>query len=49
MGALAVTVMLKIPAGIWGTIARRFDLYLFPTARRLVPRASDRPESEAGQ
>ncbi|MCX7173880.1 MAG: branched-chain amino acid ABC transporter permease [Proteobacteria bacterium] len=40
LGLLSVAIMLKWPAGIWGSIAKRFDLKLFPTGRRL--RVSDR-------
>jgi branched-chain amino acid transport system permease protein len=36
MGVLAIVVMLKAPLGIWGWIAQRFDLQLFPVGRRLV-------------
>ncbi len=36
MGALAIAVMLKAPFGIWGFVARRYDLQLFPVGRRLV-------------
>ncbi len=36
LGALAVVVMLKMPRGLWGAFAHRFDVRLFPTRRRLV-------------
>ena len=36
LGVVAVTVMLKLPMGIWGTVARKFDLSLFPTRRRVL-------------
>jgi branched-chain amino acid transport system permease protein len=36
MGAIAIAVMLKAPFGLWGYIAQRFDLQLFPVGRRLV-------------
>jgi branched-chain amino acid transport system permease protein len=36
LGVVAVTVMLKLPMGIWGTVARKYDLSLFPTRRRVV-------------
>jgi branched-chain amino acid transport system permease protein len=36
LGVVAVTVMLKLPMGIWGTVARKYDLSLFPTRRRIV-------------
>jgi len=36
LGALAIAVMLKAPGGLWGLIADRFSLELFPVRRRLV-------------
>ena len=36
MGAIAIAVMLKAPFGIWGWIAQRHDIQLFPVGRRLV-------------
>jgi branched-chain amino acid transport system permease protein len=45
LGAVAVTVMLKMPAGLWGAFSRRFDVHVFPTRRRLViERDSGEPE-----
>jgi len=35
LGSLAVAVMLVAPAGIWGFIATRFGLHLFPVQRKL--------------
>ena len=35
LGGLAIVVMLFFPKGIWGTLAERFDLHLFPIRRRL--------------
>jgi branched-chain amino acid transport system permease protein len=35
LGALAIAVMLVAPGGIWGLVAQRFDLQLFPVRRRL--------------
>ncbi len=35
MGVLAIAIMLKAPSGIWGWIAQRHDLQLFPVGRRL--------------
>jgi branched-chain amino acid transport system permease protein len=43
MGAIAIAVMLKAPFGLWGWIAQRFDLQLFPVGRRLVPAPSKDP------
>lgn len=39
LGAAAVLVMLRLPGGLWGTLAKRFNLQLFPTRRRLLPKA----------
>jgi len=36
LGTLAILVMLFAPRGLWGVIAERYDLTLFPTRRRLV-------------
>jgi hypothetical protein len=36
LGALAVVVMVRFPRGLWGYVAQRFDLHLFPVRRRLV-------------
>jgi branched-chain amino acid transport system permease protein len=36
MGIIAIAVMLKAPSGIWGWIAQRYDLQLFPVGRRLA-------------
>lgn len=36
LGLVAVVVMLKAPQGIWGFIAERFDLHLFPVQRKLI-------------
>ena len=33
---VAVTVMLRLPMGIWGTVARKYDISLFPTRRRVL-------------
>jgi branched-chain amino acid transport system permease protein len=35
LGAIAVGVMLYAPQGLWGWVAARFDLHLFPTRRWL--------------
>ena len=35
LGVLAIAIMLKAPSGIWGWIAQRYDLQLFPVGRRL--------------
>jgi branched-chain amino acid transport system permease protein len=36
LGTTAVAVMLFAPRGIWGLVADRFDLHLFPVQRRLL-------------
>jgi branched-chain amino acid transport system permease protein len=36
MGAIAIAVMLKAPFGIWGWVAHRYHLQLFPVGRRLT-------------
>ena len=35
LGGLAIAVMLVAPGGIWGFVAQRFDLQLFPVRRKL--------------
>lgn len=35
LGSIAILTMLFMRQGIWGAIAQRFDLYLFPVQRRL--------------
>ena len=36
LGALAILAMLFFPRGIWGALANRFDVHLFPIRRRLI-------------
>jgi branched-chain amino acid transport system permease protein len=36
LGALAIVVMLFAPRGIWGYVAARYNLVLFPLQRRLI-------------
>jgi branched-chain amino acid transport system permease protein len=43
LGALAIVVMLFFPKGLWGTLAERFDLHLFPIRRRLEFARGDEP------
>jgi branched-chain amino acid transport system permease protein len=38
LGALGIVIMLVAPKGLWGSLADRFDLHLFPVRRRLIPR-----------
>jgi branched-chain amino acid transport system permease protein len=35
LGFLAIVVVVKMRAGLWGTLSRRFDVNLFPVQRRL--------------
>lgn len=35
LGAIAILTMLFMRQGVWGWVAQRFDLYLFPVQRRL--------------
>ena len=39
LGGLAIAVMLVAPGGIWGFVAQRFDLQLFPVRRKLKTRS----------
>jgi len=36
LGLLAIVVTIRFPRGIWGWVAHRYDLHLFPVQRRLV-------------
>ena len=36
LGTLGILVMLFAPRGLWGLLAERYDLTLFPTRRRLI-------------
>jgi branched-chain amino acid transport system permease protein len=36
LGALAILAMLFFPEGLWGAMANRFDIHLFPIRRRLI-------------
>lgn len=38
LGALAIVIMLFAPQGIWGHVAARYNLVLFPLQRRLIAR-----------
>jgi branched-chain amino acid transport system permease protein len=41
LGALAIVITLRFRAGLWGAIARRYDVHFFPVQRRLhMPGAS---------
>ena len=39
LGALAILIMLVAPGGLWGFVAQRFDLQIFPVRRRLKVRS----------
>jgi branched-chain amino acid transport system permease protein len=39
LGAVAIVIMLKAPRGVWGLVADRFGLQIFPLQRRVVPDA----------
>jgi branched-chain amino acid transport system permease protein len=41
LGALAIVAMLFFPGGVWGAVASRFDVHLFPIRRRLVVRSAE--------
>ena len=45
LGVLAVVVMLKAPAGLWGLVLERFGFELFPVQRRLVAARSPPPDT----
>ena len=46
LGGLAILLMLFAPSGVWGVIAHRFDISLFPLRRRLVVGAKDAVKAE---
>jgi branched-chain amino acid transport system permease protein len=52
LGLLAIVVTIRFPRGIWGWVAHRYDVHLFPVQRRLVlsPEAGvdKRPSFEQG-
>jgi branched-chain amino acid transport system permease protein len=41
LGLIAILVMLFARKGLWGTLAERYDLHLFPVRRRLEVRGED--------
>jgi branched-chain amino acid transport system permease protein len=44
LGAIAVVIMLRAPQGLWGLLAERFDLSLFPVQRRVrLRQPTDQP------
>ena len=36
LGLVAIVVILKAPRGIWGYVSQRYDVALFPLARRVI-------------
>jgi branched-chain amino acid transport system permease protein len=46
LGGLAILLMLFAPIGVWGVIARAFDISLFPLRRRLVVGGKDAVKAE---
>ena len=47
LGVIAVVMATKAPRGIWGSIAKRWDVHLFPVRRRLALEEPPKPESPA--
>ncbi len=47
LGVIAVVIATKAPRGLWGFIAKRWDLHLFPVRRRLVLEGPPKPEGPA--
>jgi branched-chain amino acid transport system permease protein len=45
LGVIAIVIMLKAPTGVWGWVAQRYGLQLFPVGRRL---ATALPAKDAG-
>ena len=35
LGLLAIVIVIKLRAGLWGAISKKFDLHLFPVQRRV--------------
>lgn len=36
LGVAAILIVLKSPSGIWGYVSKKYDIALFPTARRVI-------------
>ena len=47
LGVIAVVMATKASRGIWGFIAKRWNLHLFPVRRRLVMEEPVKPEKPA--
>jgi branched-chain amino acid transport system permease protein len=44
LGALGIVVMLFAPKGLWGFVAERYNLTLFPTRRKLVVYSAEKED-----
>ena len=42
LGAVAIVIMLKAPRGVWGLVADRFGLQIFPLRRRVIENPAGR-------
>jgi branched-chain amino acid transport system permease protein len=50
LGAVAIVIMLKAPRGVWGLVADRFGLQIFPLQRRVADKAGrDVTQKAAGR
>jgi branched-chain amino acid transport system permease protein len=47
LGLLAILLMLFAPAGVWGVIAQRSGISLFPVRRRLIVRDAQARDNES--
>jgi branched-chain amino acid transport system permease protein len=45
LGVVAILIVLKSPRGIWGYVSDRFNIHLFPTARRVISIVPDKPDN----
>jgi branched-chain amino acid transport system permease protein len=43
LGAVAIVIMLKAPRGVWGLVADRFGLQIFPLQRRVAQNVAEPP------
>ena len=48
-GGIAIAVMLVAPRGLWGLVAKRFDIELFPVRHRMPARLAAGGQQEAPQ
>lgn len=49
LGLLAIVTTLRYPQGLWGTLAQRYQLRIFPLQRRLVLLAEPEPDSPSDE